>query len=84
VVATSTATSCAVLSWQLSELCADAQVLLSQIIAQEPLISDSKRPALRQLLQRLICKLAEPQYDGYNLFKVRMWSMEASTITLPR
>jgi hypothetical protein len=46
------------------------QVLLTQILNQEPLIGESKRPALRQLLQRLVAKLLEPQHSQFDLFKV--------------
>lgn len=46
------------------------QVLVSHIISQEPLIGDSKRPLLWQLLQRLIEKQVEPQCTHYDLVKV--------------
>lgn len=46
------------------------QVLLTQIINQEPLVSESKRPAVRQLLERLVAKLLEPQHSQFDLFKV--------------
>lgn len=46
------------------------QVLLSQIIRQEPLISENRRPALRQLIQRLIEKMQEQQHHSFSLFKV--------------
>eukprot|EP00878_Enallax_costatus_P017719 GHUV01018616.1.p1 GENE.GHUV01018616.1~~GHUV01018616.1.p1 ORF type:complete len:147 (+),score=26.32 GHUV01018616.1:228-668(+) len=48
----------------------DLEVLLTQLINQEPLISESKRPAVRQLLERLVAKLLEPQYSQFDLFKV--------------
>lgn len=47
------------------------QVLLSQIIRQEPLISENRRPALRQLVGRLLDKMAETQHHSFSLFKVR-------------
>jgi dynein assembly factor with WDR repeat domains 1 len=46
------------------------QVLLAQILNQEPLISDNKKPVLRQLIQRLIAKLTEPQYSQFDVTKV--------------
>lgn len=46
------------------------QVLLTQVLNQEPLISENKRPALRQLLERLVAKLLEPQHSQFDLFKV--------------
>jgi hypothetical protein len=46
------------------------QVLITQILNQEPLLGESKRPALRQLLQRLVAKLLEPQHSQFDLFKV--------------
>jgi len=46
------------------------QVLLTQIINQEPLISEGKRPALRQLIERLIAKLTEQQHSQFDLLKV--------------
>ncbi|KAG1673063.1 hypothetical protein FOA52_013132 [Chlamydomonas sp. UWO 241] len=48
----------------------DIEVLLSQIIRQEPLISENRRPALRQLVERLISKMAETQHHSFTLFKV--------------
>lgn len=53
-----------------SDMCCVVQVLLTQILNQEPLIGESKRPALRQLLQRLVAKLLEPQHSQFDLFKV--------------
>ena len=47
-----------------------AQVLLSQIIRQEPLISENRRPALRQLVERLVLKMQETQHHSFSLFKV--------------
>ncbi|PNH06746.1 Outer row dynein assembly protein 16 [Tetrabaena socialis] len=49
---------------------ADIEVLLSQIIRQEPLISENRRPALRQLINRLIDKMLEQQHHSFTLFKV--------------
>ncbi len=49
---------------------AAVQVLLSQIIRQEPLISENRRPALRQLIHRLIDKMLEQQHHSFTLFKV--------------
>lgn len=49
---------------------ARVQVLLSKIIRQEPLISENRRPALRQLVERLISKMAETQHHSFTLFKV--------------
>jgi hypothetical protein len=48
-----------------------SQVLLSQIIRQEPLISENRRPALRQLVERLLQKMQETQHHSFTLFKVR-------------
>ncbi|PNW83772.1 hypothetical protein CHLRE_04g216902v5 [Chlamydomonas reinhardtii] len=48
----------------------DVEVLLSQIIRQEPLISENRRPALRQLIHRLIDKMLEQQHHSFTLFKV--------------
>lgn len=47
------------------------QELLSQIIRQEPLISENRRPALRQLIERLLQKMQETQHHSFTLFKVR-------------
>lgn len=46
------------------------QVVLGQVLAREPLISESKAAALRQLLQRLVAKLGEEQIEQLDLFKV--------------
>jgi hypothetical protein len=46
------------------------QVVLSQVLAREPLISESKAAAVRQLLQRLVAKLGEEQIEQLDLFKV--------------
>jgi hypothetical protein len=46
------------------------QVMVTHIISQEPLISEGKRPLLRQLLQRLVDKQLEPQASHFDLFKV--------------
>jgi len=46
------------------------QALCSQIIQQEPLISENRRPALRQLIGRLLEKQAEVQHHSFSLFKV--------------
>jgi dynein assembly factor with WDR repeat domains 1 len=45
------------------------QVLCSQIIRQEALISENRRPALRQLIGRLIEKMSETQHHSFSLFK---------------
>lgn len=54
----------------LSAFSSRSQVLLSQIIRQEPLISENRRPALRQLIHRLIDKMLEQQHHSFTLFKV--------------
>lgn len=46
------------------------QVMVTHIISQEPLVGESKRPLLRQLLQRLIAKQLEPQALHFDLLKV--------------
>jgi hypothetical protein len=56
---------------------AHVQVLITQILNQEPLLGESKRPALRQLLQRLVAKLLEPQHSQFDLFKVSIEDMPA-------
>ena len=35
----------------------DIDVLISQIISEEPLITEAKRPTLRKLIQKLVDKL---------------------------
>jgi hypothetical protein len=45
------------------------KVLLSQIIRQEPLISENRRPALRALVERLLQKMQETQHHSFTLFK---------------
>lgn len=47
------------------------QVLLTQIISQEPLCGESKRPLLLQLLRRLVAKQLEPQPSYFELSKVQ-------------
>ena len=49
---------------------ARAQALCSQVIKQEPLVSESRRPALRQLMERLLDKMAEAQHHSFSLYKV--------------
>jgi hypothetical protein len=44
--------------------------MVAHIISQEPLVGESKRPLLRQLLQRLIAKQLEPQALHFDLLKV--------------
>lgn len=44
---------------------------MTQIIRQEPLISENRRPQLRQLIVRLLEKLSEEQHDNFVLFKAR-------------
>lgn len=46
------------------------QVMASTIISQEPLMSDSSKPLLRQLLRRLVDKQLEAQPSQYDLLKV--------------
>ncbi|GFH05723.1 WD_REPEATS_REGION domain-containing protein, partial [Haematococcus lacustris] len=48
----------------------DVEVVCTQIIQQEPLVSENRRPALRQLINRLLDKMAEEQHHSYSLFKV--------------
>ena len=48
----------------------DVEVLLSQIIRQEPLISEARRPALRKLIHRLIEKVTLSYHQDFSLFKV--------------
>ncbi len=45
-------------------------MLVSQILHQEPLLGESKRAALAQMVERLAVRLAAPQYAQYSLFKV--------------
>eukprot|EP00955_Chlamydomonas_euryale_P002842 30103-Chlamydomonas_euryale.AAC.2 len=45
-------------------------MVLTQIIQQEPLISENRRPALRQLVERLVAKMMEQQHHSFTLFKV--------------
>jgi hypothetical protein len=46
------------------------QALCSQVIKQEPLVSENRRPALRQLMERLLEKQAETQHHNFSLYKV--------------
>lgn len=58
------------------------QLLLTRLISQEPLLSEGKRPVLRQLVQQLVAKLQEPQPTRFDLFKVRpggCWCVTAVT-----
>jgi dynein assembly factor with WDR repeat domains 1 len=49
------------------------QVLVSQIIRQEPLVSENRRPALRQLIGRLLERMAEEQHHSFALHKASMF-----------
>ncbi|KAF5834708.1 WD40-repeat-containing domain protein [Dunaliella salina] len=52
----------------------DIEALCSQVIKQEPLVSENRRPALRQLMGRLLEKMAETQHHSFSLFK--LWDVE--------
>lgn len=59
-----------VVTQQQSTKTTSPQVMVTQIISQEPLVGESKRPLLRQLLQRLTDKQLEPQALHFDLLKV--------------
>lgn len=48
----------------------DVEVLLNQLMKQEPLITESKRPYVRKLLYKLIEKQDSPDTQQYYLFKI--------------
>lgn len=48
----------------------DLEVMVTQILSQEPLLGEGKRPLLRQALQRLVDKQLEPQASQFELTKV--------------
>ncbi len=45
---------------------------MTAIIRREPLISENRRPALRQVIERLLQKMQETQHHSFSLFKVRL------------
>jgi dynein assembly factor with WDR repeat domains 1 len=48
----------------------DVEVVLNQIIKQEPLVTESKRPSVRKLLYKLIEKQDVQDSQQYYLFKI--------------
>ncbi|KAL7678697.1 putative WD40/YVTN repeat-like-containing domain superfamily, coatomer beta' subunit (COPB2) [Plasmopara halstedii] len=48
----------------------DIEVLINQIVSEEPLISDSRKPQLRRLLYKLIEKLEVNDSNDFYLFKI--------------
>lgn len=47
----------------------DVDVLVNQIVFEEPLISDNRKPQLRRLVYKLIEKLETNESDDFYLFK---------------
>lgn len=45
-------------------------MLVNQIVFEEPLISESRKPQLRRLVHKLIEKLETNECDDFYLFKV--------------
>lgn len=48
----------------------DVDVLVNQIVFEEPLISENRKPQLRRLVHKLIEKLETNECDDFYLFKV--------------
>lgn len=46
-------------------------VLVNQIVFEEPLISENRKPQLRRLVYKLIEKLETNESDDFYLFKAR-------------
>lgn len=49
----------------------NVDVLVNQIVYEEPLIAEHRKPQLRQLVYKLIEKLETNDSDAFYLFKVR-------------
>jgi dynein assembly factor with WDR repeat domains 1 len=47
----------------------DVEVLVNQIVCEEPLISDNRKPQLRRLVYKLIEKLESNESGDFILFK---------------
>jgi hypothetical protein len=56
----------------------DLEVMVTQILSQEPLLGESKRPLLQQALQRVVDKQLEPQASQFELTKVYMCVLDLS------
>ncbi|GMI43904.1 hypothetical protein TeGR_g5247, partial [Tetraparma gracilis] len=48
----------------------DVEVLCNQIVFEEPLISEKKKPQLRRLIYKLIEKLEQKESNDFYLFKI--------------
>jgi hypothetical protein len=48
----------------------DVDVLVNQIVREEPLVSDSRKPQLRRLIYKLIEKLETNESSDFYLFKI--------------
>ncbi|CAN0155686.1 unnamed protein product, partial [Hapterophycus canaliculatus] len=48
----------------------DVDVLVNQIVFEEPLISENRKPQLRRLVHKLIEKLETNESDDFYLFKI--------------
>ncbi|CAN0484221.1 unnamed protein product, partial [Ectocarpus sp. 12 AP-2014] len=48
----------------------DVDVLVNQIVFEEPLISENRKPQLRRLVHKLIEKLETNECDDFYLFKI--------------
>lgn len=49
----------------------DIDLLVTEMISREPLLSEKRRPALKQMVERLVDKLGADPYKRFGLFKVR-------------
>jgi dynein assembly factor with WDR repeat domains 1 len=48
----------------------DVDVLVNQVVFEEPLISDNRKPQLRRLIYKLIEKLESNESNDFYLFKI--------------
>ena len=48
----------------------DVEVLVNQVVFEEPLISEKKKPQLRRLIYKLIEKLEQKETHDFYLFKI--------------
>ena len=48
----------------------DVEVLVNQVVFEEPLISEKKKPQLRRLIYKLIEKLEQKETNDFYLFKI--------------
>lgn len=60
---------------------ADLDAVVTRMIQIEPLLSENRRPLLRQLMDRLVEKISVDPHREYHLFKARAFGVSSKPVS---